>query len=139
MGSVTLDTGQQNGGKIFCAYIRMGSIDVYLKLFIQKLMKLLGNEPQKKKKKKERRTLTSVPEGYSLVLQGTDVCEGTPFKSGTLDVEPVTAWGGDLNSVAILEKAKDFCDANKKCNFISVWKEGQFSMYDQSNLSLIHI
>ena len=111
MGSVTLDTGQQNGGKIFCAYIRMGSIDVYLKLFIQKLMKLLGSEPQKKKKNKERRTLTSVPEGYSLVLQGTDVCEGTSSQNSRRRARHRV--GGDLNSVAILEKAKDFCDANK--------------------------
>ena len=111
----------------------MGSIDVYLKIFFQKLMNILGSPDTKPKKKKKRESssLTSVPSGYTLKLQGKDVCSGKAVESGKFqNVEPVSKWG-DPKSLVMMNRARELCDTNKKCNFISVWKTGEYSVFDE--------
>jgi hypothetical protein len=111
----------------------MGSIDVYLKIFFQKLMNILGAPSDTpKKKKKKLPSLTSVPVGYSLKLQGTDVCSGKKaIESGKLeDAEPVSRWG-DPKSMVMMNKAKELCDTNKQCKFISVSKTGKYTVFDE--------
>ena len=85
-----------------------------------------------KKKKKKLPSLTSVPVGYSLKLQGTDVCSGKKaIESGTLeDAEPVSRWG-DPKSMVMMNRAKELCDTNKQCKFISVSKTGKYSVFDE--------
>ena len=111
----------------------MGSIDVYLKIFFQKLMNILGSPDTKpqKKKKREYSSLTSVPAGYTLKLQGKDVCDGKAVESGKFqNVEIVSKWG-DPKSLVMMNRARELCDTNKKCNFISVWKTGEYSVFDE--------
>ena len=121
---------------------------VYLKIFLEKLRALLGSPSRQKMlpapppapapAPAPAYALTDVPVGYSLRLQGTDACAGEPMETGPnvlddLDTKtPVSQWG-DPQSMLMLDRAKKRCDATDGCKFISVGKDGSYSMYDSSN------
>ena len=130
----------------------MGSLEIYIKLFLEKLWnilwplfenkqetKLLLNQAESEEIEKTF-TLTSVPDGYSLKRQGNDMCDGEPMESGGPfsvldeydDQIPATEFG-DPQSLILLDRAKGKCDRTENCKFISVWKDGSYSMYDSGN------
>ena len=75
----------------------MGALEIYIKIFMQKLWNILwplfDNQEETKKimlkqesdnveKVLTEQGVTSVPDGYSLKLQGKYMCDGEPFESG---------------------------------------------------------
>lgn len=131
----------------------MEIILVYLKIFLEKLRALLGSPSRQKMlpapspapaaaspAPAPNYALTSVPDGYSLKLQGTDMCAGEPMHIGhayeildDLDEEKVSSQWGDPQSMLMLDRAKKRCDAAEGCKFITIWKDGGYSMYDSNN------
>lgn len=122
---------------------------VYLKLFLEKLRALLGSPSRQKMlpapapaaaspAPAPKYALTDVPDGYSLKLQGTDMCAGEPMQTGDnvlddLDTKKPSSQWGDPQSMLMLDRAKKRCDAAEGCKFITVWKDGGYSMYDSGN------
>lgn len=120
---------------------------VYLKIFLEKLRALLGSPSRQKMlpapaaaspAPAPKYALTSVPDGYSLKLQGTDMCAGEPMQTGDnvlddLDTKKPSSQWGDPQSMLMLDRAKKRCDAAEGCKFITVWKDGGYSMYDSGN------
>ena len=124
---------------------------VYLKIFLEKLRALLGSPSRQKMlpppspapaaaspAPAPKYALTSVPDGYSLKLQGRDMCAGEPMQTGDnvlddLDAKKVSSQWGDPQSMLMLDRAKKRCDAAEGCKFITVWKDGGYSMYDSGN------
>ena len=130
----------------------MGSLEIYIKIFLEKLWNIIWPLFENKQEKKlllnqaeseeieKTFTLTSVPDGYSLKRQGKDMCDGEPMESGgpfsildEYDDQIPTTQFGDPQSLILLDRAKIKCDRTENCKFISVWKDGSHSMYDSVN------
>lgn len=129
-----------------------GSLEIYIKIFLEKLWnilyplfenkqetKLLVNQAESEKIE-QTFTLTGVPDGYSLKRQGKNICDGEPMESGgpfsvldEYDDKIPAKQFGDPQSLIMLERATRKCDSVENCKFVSVWKDGSYSVYDSGN------
>ena len=128
----------------------MGSLDIYIKIFVQKLWNILWplfeNKEETKKKiekveqEKIKYSLTSVPDGYSLKLQGKRMCDGEAMESGgplsvldEFDPQKPSKQIGDEQFMLMLDRGRRRCNTAEGCKFVSVWKDGSYSLYDTVN------
>lgn len=135
----------------------MGALEIYIKIFMQKLWNILWplfeNKEETKKimlkqesdnveKVLTEQGVTSVPDGYSLKLQGKYMCDGEPFESGgplsvldEFDDQKSSMNVGDGQFMIMIDRGRRKCDKAEDCKFISIWKDGSYSMYDSQNCS----
>ena len=144
----------------------MGALEIYIKIFMQKLWNILwplfeNKEETKKIMLKQesdnvekvltqqglgsltQQGVTSVPDGYSLKHQGKYMCDGEPLESGgplsildEFDDQKSSMNVGDDQFMLMLDRGRRKCDKAEDCKFISIWKDGSYSMYDSLNCSV---
>ena len=133
----------------------MGALEIYIKIFMQKLWNILWplfenkKETKKLNLKKESdqiekvftdQGVTKVPDGYSLKLQGKNMCDGEPMESGgplsildEFDDQKSSTYVGDDQFMLMLDRGRRRCNKAEDCKFISIWKDGSYSMYNSQN------